>query len=371
MNDLSELRVPLSPDDTKRLRAALRRALPPEAFERQPLRGLVALGLVPVNAALLWVLTTWTLPVWACLLIAFAMGQLLTSVGLAAHEALHHSTFHSRAMENLLGWAGFSPFLVTPGTWRAWHVQAHHGSANVLVRDPDILPRRSEWHTRGFAKLFHAMSPGSGHWLSYLSFTFFFAAQGQAFLWYHSRLPTFRHVHLHHARERVLTVLLALGWFALAWALGLQAALYGMVLPVVLGNITLMIYIATNHWMQPASDETDNPFVNTASVATHPVMDWLHFNFSHHQEHHIFPAQSPRYAPLLREHLRRLSPKASIVYPHLHALRTLYWRPALYSEDGRMLMELDGTNTLAFPELRQRLERSGSAVPGAPPSRLD
>ena len=354
---------PLPPDDARRLRSELRRALPPGSFERQPLRGVVALCLVPVTMSLVWVLGSQPLPDGVCLLLSFVIGQLLTSVGLAAHEALHHSVFRGRALESLLGWAGFAPFLVTPGNWRAWHVQAHHGSANVHVRDPDILPRREDWRTQGFARLFHAMSPGSGNWLSFISLGFFFTAQGQAFLWYHCRLPAFQHVHLHRTRERVLTVLLALGWVTLGWVLGPRAAFYALVLPQLFGNITLMIYIATNHWMQPASEEHDNPFVNTASVETHPVMDWMHFNFSYHQEHHIFPAMSPKYAPLLREHLRVISPRASIVYPHLHALRTLFGRPALYSEDGQRFMNSEGQASLSTTDLRHRLEAPGVTTP--------
>ncbi|RKH36006.1 fatty acid desaturase [Corallococcus sp. CA031C] len=356
MNDLPPPPVPIPPDDAKRLRSELRRLLPPEAFERQPLRGVVALGLVPVMAAMVWLIGSQPLPDWACLLLALVLGQMVTAVGLAAHEALHHSVFHSRTMESVLGWVGFAPFLVTPGNWRAWHVQAHHSAANVHVRDPDILPRQTDWRTQGFAKLFHLISPGSGTWLSFISFSVFFTAQGQAFLWYHSGLPGFQHVHMHRARERVLTVLLAAGWGALGWVLGPRAALYALVLPLLIGNVTLMIYIATNHWMQPASEETDNPFVNTASVRTHPVMDWLHFNFSYHQEHHIFPAQSPKYAPLLRQHLRALNPRASIVYPHLHALRMLYRRPALYSADGQTLVGRDGMTAVSTTELRQQLE---------------
>jgi fatty acid desaturase len=88
-------------------------------------------------------------------------------------------------------------------------------------------------------------------------------------------------------------------------------------------------------------------------------MDWLHFNFSHHQEHHIFPAMSPKYAPLLRARLRALSPRASIVYPHWQALRTLFWRPALYSEDGQRFVNSGGPDSLGATELRRRLEAPG------------
>ncbi|MCP3141864.1 fatty acid desaturase family protein [Pyxidicoccus xibeiensis] len=354
--------APIPVDDFRRLRSELRRAMPPEAFKHQPHRGVIALALVPVMMALVWAVASGRLPWWACLLISFTLGQMLITVGFAAHEALHHSVFRSKALEDVLGWVGFSPFLVTPGTWRAWHVQAHHSAANIHVRDPDILPRQHEWRTQWFARVIHFLSAGSGSWLSYLSFTFFFTAQGQAFLWFYSGQPQFKQVRMNRVRERVLTVLLALGWGALGWAMGPRGALYALILPHVFGNITLMIYIATNHWLQPASETVDNPFVNTASVTTHPVMDLIHWNFSYHQEHHIFPAMSPRFAPLLREHLRTLNPEASIVYPHLKALRMLYSRPALYAADGRTLVGPEGTPSVTTEELRRRLERPSMSL---------
>ncbi|PTL77787.1 fatty acid desaturase [Vitiosangium sp. GDMCC 1.1324] len=358
---LPTTRIPV--DDFRRLRTELRSAMPPEAFKPQPLRGVIALALAPVMIALVWAAGSGQLPWWACLLISFTLGQMLVTVGFAAHEALHHSVFRSKVLEDLIGWIGFSPWLVTPGNWRAWHVQAHHSAANIHVRDPDILPRQREWRTQWFAKVFHAISPGSGSWLSYISFGLFFTAQGQAFLWHHCNQPQFQQVRMHRARERILTVLLALGWGTLGWAMGPRGALYALILPHVFSNITLMIYIATNHWLLPASQDTDNPFVNTASVDTHPVMDFIHLNFSYHQEHHIFPAMSPKFAPLLRKHLRELNPEASIVYPHLHALRTLYWRPALYAEDGHTHVGPDGTPSVTHAELRRRLESPAQSTP--------
>ncbi|MCP3098833.1 fatty acid desaturase [Myxococcus sp. K15C18031901] len=356
MNSTTVSTAPLPVDDPKLLRAELRRVLPPEAFKPQPHRGVITLALVPVTAALMAVVAWGGLPWWACLLLSFALGQLVTTVGLAAHEALHHAVFRSRRLEDLIGWAGFAPFLVTPGNWRAWHVQAHHSAANVFLQDPDILPRQPDLRSHRFARMFHAISPGSGHWLSFVSFSLFFTAQGQAFLWYHCDQPQFRHVRLNRLRERLATVLVALGWGTLGWAMGPRGAFFALVLPLVFANITLMVYIATNHWLQPASEDHDNPFVNTASVETHPVMNWLHLNFSYHQEHHVFPAMSPRFAPLVREHLRALNPEASTVYPHLRALRMLYARPALYSpRDGHTLVGAEGSPAVTTDELRQRL----------------
>ncbi|NTX12360.1 fatty acid desaturase [Myxococcus sp. CA051A] len=352
---LSTATLPI--DDPKPLRAELRRVMPPESFEPQPHRGVIALALVPVMMALMGLLGWGGLPWWLCLPLSFLLGQMVTTVGLAAHEALHHAVFRSRRWEEVLGWAGFSPFLVTPGNWRAWHVQAHHSAANIHQRDPDILPRQQDLDTQRFARLFHAISPGSGTWVSYISFGLFFTAQGQAFLWHHINQPQLQHVRMNRTKERLLTVLVTGGWFALGWAMGPRGALFALVIPLIVANVTLMIYIATNHWLLPASEDRDNPFVNTASVETHPVMNWAHLNFSYHQEHHIFPAMSPRFAPLLRQRLRELHPGASAVFPHVHALRTLYSRPALYSPtEGTMLVGRDGTPAVSTDELRRRLE---------------
>jgi fatty acid desaturase len=342
-------------DDFKQLRSELRRVMPQEAFKPQPLRGFVALGMAPVMAALMWSVASLSPPWWVCLLISFVLGQMITTAGLAAHDALHHSVFRSRVLEEVLGWTGFAPLLVTPGHWRAWHVLAHHSAANVLGRDPDTLMRQEEWRTQWFAKLFHAISPGSRTWLSYISFCFVFTGQGQAFLWHHWSKPEFKHVRMNRTKERLLNVLLILGWGTLGWVMGPRAALYALILPLLFANVTLMVYIATNHWMQPASEESDNPFVNTASVKTHPVIDWLHLNFSYHQEHHIFPAMSSRFAPLLRQHLRALNPEASIVYPHLHALHMVFRRPALYG-DATTFVAHDGTRPMTASELRRELE---------------
>ena len=54
------MRIPV--DDVKRLRSELRHAMPQDAFKPQPLRGVIALSLVPAAAALMWAIATGRLP---------------------------------------------------------------------------------------------------------------------------------------------------------------------------------------------------------------------------------------------------------------------------------------------------------------------
>jgi fatty acid desaturase len=337
-------------DAGQALRAALRRAMPPGAFEPQPLRGVVGLATVPAMVGLGWLVVCGDLPLAANLLLSLVLGQLFVVVGFAAHEALHHSVFRARLLEDVLGWIGFAPFLVTPGTWRAWHVQAHHAAPNVPDLDPDAMGTLEELRSSRLARWVHAVTPGSRHWASTVSLAFLFTLQGQLFLWHYSGQPRFRKLRFARRKERAYTLALAAGWAALAWALGPRAALHLILLPMIVGNATLMAYIVTNHWLRPRHPKPDDPFVNTMSVKTHPLVDLLHLNFSYHQEHHIFPSMSPRFAPRLRQELRGLDPSASVVVPHGRALRGVFRTPALYL-DAATLVSADGTRRVDLATL--------------------
>jgi fatty acid desaturase len=346
-------------EDYGSLRRELKKRMPAEAFRPQPLRGVVALVLTLLGIGIVWVIARGGLPWWACLSLSFVLGQMVATVSLTAHEAMHHSVFRNKFLERLVASIGFAPLLLTPGTWSAWHAQ-HHSSTNVHVKDPDILPTQSEWKSQRFARFVYTFSLGSRSWASHLNLILFFTVQTQLYLWYYPRLPQFRHLRFHKIRERVLTGLIVLGWGALGWALGARGAFYGLLLPHLFASVTLVQYFATNHFLQPASAETDNPFVNTASLDTHPLLDWMHLNFSYHQEHHIFPAMSSRFAPLLRKTLREINPEASIVYPHLRALRALYARPPLYAEGGQTFVAPEGASEVAADDLRRMLESTRS-----------
>jgi fatty acid desaturase len=345
---------PLHVRDPAALRRALRAALPAEAFEPQPLRGIVALCEVPLMVAIGWLLAAVPLHWSLKLLCALVQGQLMTSLALSAgHENLHRSVFRSRFWESVVGAIGVSPFLITPGVWRAWHVHAHHANTNAPGRDPDCL-RTVEAHAQSrFARFIHAVSPGSGHPLSFVAFFVLLTFEGQLFLWYYSGRPEYRHIPMNRARERVLTLLVIAGWVALGARLGLEASFWAIALPMLTANFTLLCYIATNHWLSPATPDENNPFLNSLSTTTHPLFDWIHFNFSYHQEHHLFPGMSGRHLPRVRAALRELEPAASVVHPQWRAVLALFRKPALYLD----------AQTLSGPGGRRPV--AVSSIPGA------
>jgi fatty acid desaturase len=344
-----------TPEGAHRLRVALRRELGNAAFEPVPWRGVCALLQVPVYIGLAAVVVAGVAPAWVDLVIGLVVGQMVTSVGLIAHETLHRSTFRSRFWMQVVGWIGFGWFGLTPGNWNAWHVLAHHGNTQGGGVDPDELMTLERYRSSRLARFIHAVTPGSGTWISWISFSFLFTLQGQLFLWYYIDQPEYAKIRIHKTRERVLTLLEWAGWAALAWAIGPWAALCVIGVPMATANATLMMYISTNHWLRPVTRDHNNPFTNTTSVIVPGWMDWIHVAFSYHQEHHIFPQMSPKHAPLLRAALQRLEPDAVVAWPIVPVMRTLFTTPSIYRDD-HTLVDADGSGAIDVREVAARFQ---------------
>jgi fatty acid desaturase len=349
-----------TPEECHQLRMALRRALPEGAMEPEPLRGVIALAVVPLYVALMVPIVTDTLPWWADLALAVVIGQLVTHVGLAAHETLHRSTFRSKFWMELHGWVGFAWYLFGPGLWHAWHVLSHHGHTQEGAADPDLLVTTGRLRDSRLAAFVHAVTPGSGHPISWISLSFLFTLQGQLYLWFYIDQPEFSRIRMDRTRERLTTVALLFAWTALAVWMGPWPALCCIAIPMATSNATLMMYIATNHWLRPVTPAHNNPFLNTTSVTVPAWVDALHVQFSYHQEHHIFPAMSLKHGPALRRALTELAPDAVCAWPLGAVLRQLYLTPSVYLDD-HTLGEPDGSGSITVEAVAARFEAADGA----------
>ena len=339
----------------KQLRRELRKAMPPESFEPQPLRGVVALGIFAFSLCCASLIVVTDLPWFVNLMTAVLIGECMASVLLCAHESMHGAVFKSRIPRSLLAWAGFAPLLLTPGLWRAWHNLAHHHGANQPEYDPDILATVEQYRNSLPSRVRALLSPGSGHWVSYVGFFILFTLEGHFFLWYASGQPPLRgHIPMKRSVLRLTSTLLIGCWLGLVVLLRPINALWVLFVPLAIANLILMSYVSTQHWLRPQMDE-DDPFCSSASVTVPRWIDMLHFRFSYHQEHHIFPSMSPRFAPLLRQKLRQIEPAAIAVLPMKTALREVLRVPALYA-DKRSLSHPDGRGHVDLHQLAQRLE---------------
>jgi fatty acid desaturase len=73
------------------------------------------------------------------------------------------------------------------------------------------------------------------------------------------------------------------------------------------------------------------------SVNTLPVIDRLHFNFSHHVEHHLFPNMSAKHAPRVRAWLKANEGERYVSPPHWMAFLYLYKTPRVYLDSTTLV----------------------------------
>ena len=322
---------------TPELRRRIRHELPAATFAPRPWRALWFVPLTATVAASMAVVIV-AQPAWYWSWgLALVIGQCFAAMGFLAHEALHGSMVSSSKLQTFLGYLGFGPVGVSPALWRVWHNQVHHAKTNMGNADPDSFGTLERYQKMPSTRFVARLAPGSRHWTSVFFFAYWFTFHGQVVLWIQSKyMRSF--ANLNRRRAKLDTLGTVAFWVAIASIAGWRS-LYVIVIPLVIANATVMSYIATNHFMRPQT-ETNDPIENSMSVTTLPFIDRMHFNFSHHVEHHLFPRMSAASAPAVRAWIRENTPERYVSPPHHAALVALYRTPRVY---------LDAT-TLCDPE---------------------
>ena len=346
-------------------RNALRRELPAHLFRPRPWRALWALPIAAVIAAGTWAVIALPLPLVAAIPLSLAVGNCYASLLHFAHEVGHGAAVRSRWLQNAILALGLAVFWVEPSFWRLWHNCAHHGHTNDPDLDPDSVgtlaafERAGGWHRR----LLLALSPGPGRWLGarYLFFTFHVHAQ--VVLWSKSRRhPGF--ARLRRGRAGLYSAALAAGYVALGMASGWRGAILAVIVPTMIANLGVMSYIATNHLLRPLATERDS-LTTSMSVTAHPVLDWMHFHFSHHIEHHLFPAMGSDGYPLVRALLQRHAGERYLAPPFGAALVALFRTPRLYADATTLIDPSVGGVRYPLADVERALRAASTATPRA------
>jgi fatty acid desaturase len=325
-------------DSEENVRRRLRADLPAEAFARRPLRALWFVPLVACAGAAIATIAVGRPAWWASLALGVLAGQCLAAMGFLAHEVLHGAVVASTRLQTFLGYLGFGPMLVSPTLWRTWHNQVHHGKTNRGNSDPDSFGTVARYEKAPSTRFVARLAPGSRHPLSYLFLGYWFMFHGQVVLWIQARyVRSFARM---NRRRAVLDTLACAGvWIGVAVVAGPSHVLFAVVVPIVVTNVIVMGYIATNHFLRPLTEAND-PLENSMSVTTPRLIDRLHFNFSHHVEHHLVPTMSGRDLPLVRAWLLEHEAQRYVAPSHLSAILALYRTPRVYL-DATTLVDPD------------------------------
>lgn len=317
------------------LRARIRRELPAAVFAPRPWRALWIVPLLSLAVFGTVLLATEALGVLTSLICIFLVGNAYASMLLLAHEAMHGALMRSRYGQHALAWIGFTPFLVSPTLWRVWHNEVHHGHTNEIDRDPDIFAGEASHASTATSRFVLRFVPGAGGLASVVFPFVWFCVQGQIVLWFLSRrMRGFER--LRRGRAALEAGSMLVFWVGLAFVVGWERAPVAIFAPLAIGNAWLMSYIATNHLMRPLVDAPD-PLRSSMSVRTWPLLDRLHFRFSHHVEHHLFPAMTGAGLPRVRSWLLRNVPEGYVCPSHLRAIVSLYRTPRTYRDSTTLI----------------------------------
>jgi fatty acid desaturase len=321
--------------------------LRPASFYRRALKQhLPAAMRAPVPARLLWlpvhlaVVTVATiaiarhwLPTFAAPLLSLLIGMSFAGLMFLGHEVLHGAVVRGRWswLRPLVGWVCLSPFALSQQLWVIWHNRVHHGNTSKPGADPDMYPTLDGYGSgrlRRFATDHFAL--GGRRMRGVLSLLFGFLGQSATMLVLARRdLGVTRR---DFRRVIVETALAVLMWVAVAVAVGPLAFLLSFVVPLLVANVIVMSFILTNHALSPAT-EINDPLVNSLSVTTPRLLEWLTLGFGYHVEHHVFPAMSSRYARQVRAEIQQRWPESYQTMSIFTALRDLHLTGRVYADD--------------------------------------
>jgi fatty acid desaturase len=258
---------------------------------RSDLKGLAQLAL-HVGAILgVGCLILLRVPFWPILLLV--QGVLIIFLFTALHETIHRTVFKTQWMN--VAAARFCAFLIAlPPDWFRYFHFAHHRFTQDPEKDPELAAPKPEtlgqylatvsglpvWWSHGKTLLRNALGRCDDA---------FVPASGRA-----------------KVQREAIAMIAAYGLvLALSLASGSTALLFIWVLPVILGQPFLRLYLMAEHGRCPY---VANMLENSRTTFTNWLVLKLTWNMPYHAEHHVFPAvpfhQLPAFHDLTRPHLR-------------------------------------------------------------------
>ena len=282
----------------------LKPLLPKHAFEPAP-RKLIPAGVHTVIIVAGWLSFRFLRPAyWPILTIV--IGHSLACLAFFAHELSHRSIIRGSKMIRGLELLFWSLNFVPPTMWDKLHNESHHARPNTND-DPDrrFTMREKSPATAAFAAIFFPHRKLKYNVLCLLQFVTYILRHVAAVFYVGGKKPsinTFKPQYGKADRLRILGEILFIVLLQrlafLAVGRNWSAYLWASPLAIFFTSAVVMIYVFTNHFLNPLGDGTD-PVKATTSVIVPTMFDLLHFNFSYHTEHHLFPNMNSEYYPVL------------------------------------------------------------------------
>ncbi|MBU9713607.1 fatty acid desaturase family protein [Evansella tamaricis] len=307
------------------------KSLPPESFDPVPLRLLGGLAYVSVSLICFFLIGL-NLHFTINLFLSVILGFSFAGLGFLGHEILHGTVVRRPWLRDFLGALAFWPLSTGPQLWRKWHNMNHHVHTQHDEKDPDAWPTLEKLAKSKYFR-----------WVYLLPFpiraTFSFVSLSVQFT-LHSIKCLFLYIGEFKVKNKVKVIIQAIlpwtTWIVLLFIIGLEKWLFVYLIPLLIANFIVMAYISTNHRLNPITPVND-PLANSLTVTVPRWLDIIHFNFSYHTEHHLFPTMSSKYYPLVKKKVKEFWPERYHEMPMGKALYALWKTPRVYFDHNDLV----------------------------------
>lgn len=306
--------------------------LPKEAFKPVPGRlwgGLAYLLIVIIGILMIGILDMHPI---INLLISVVLGTSFAAMGFLGHEILHGTVVRTAWLRDFLGAIAFWPLSTGPSLWRKWHNMTHHAHTQDEEKDPDAWPNIDQVARSPFLSWIYRIPVMIRAFFEFASLSIQFTTH--SFNMFTVYIKEFK------PRKKITVwtqfILPWITWISLLFILGPVKWFFAFLLPLLIANLIVMGYISTNHRLNPIVPVND-PLANSLTVTVPKWVDVLHFNFSYHTEHHLFPGISSKYYPLVKEHIKNMWPERYHEMPMDKALKALWKTPRVYYKNNELV----------------------------------
>lgn len=249
---------------------------------------------------------------WLRPLCALVVGHSIACMAFVAHDISHHTVVSSRWLRKVLEIFLWGLNLIPPTVWRRVHNQTHHVETNT-PRDPDrpFMEHERSLSTAVYSRVFY---PSPQYWrgspLIFFHFIPYIIRNTVAALMPGNSKPEIVPAKPHYTVGQIVSVISEIMVIAVAQTLlwhflkgSWSDYLWASPAAILVTSSVAMMYVFTNHFLNPICEHTD-PLVGSTSVVVPRWMNWLHDNFSYHTEHHLFPSMNPKFYPLVSDILK-------------------------------------------------------------------
>ncbi|MEM8487694.1 MAG: fatty acid desaturase [Bacteroidota bacterium] len=312
----------------------LKPALPGHVFRPNPRKLLKASGyLLTLGGCYLLLAMDFTW--WMRAALSIVIANLMACLAFIAHDLSHNTILRQGKLRYPLEVVLWGLNLIPATMWIRVHNRSHHAHANT-PQDPDrrFLKTEETVTTRIYSRIFYP-SRKAFRWNPVVGAHFVpYILRNVAGVFYPDKAkPEVVPYKVKFSTREQIRVTFELGVIAVIqvviWHLSgatWMNYIWAGPIPVVLVSGIIMIYVFTNHYLNPVCESHD-PVAGSTSVVVPRFWDRLHENFSYHTEHHLFPNMDSSHYPAVSEMLEEQFPER---YNRMHIGRA--WQK-LWEED--------------------------------------